>query len=250
MPRPPRQISKSGYYHVVLRGIGRQLLFESTEERQDFLRILARTRDKFGCVIIAWCLMGNHVHLLLKVADGNLSRAVASISISFAMHHNARTEHVGHVFQNRFSSKPIESDGQLLACVRYIHDNPAKAGICAPSEYTWSSYGEYVGAPSPIGVPIVDTTLILGMVDGETGFEQLSSSNMEAYREPRGMAKLTDAEAKRVFEEDLSAESRAALFGGTKRTRDAALRELKNYGLTGKQIERLTGIGRNVIQRA
>lgn len=246
MTRARRQVSESGIYHVVLRGISRQLLFEGTEEFEQFIDIVARYRDAMGFSVLAWCLMGNHVHLLIQDHDGVLSQAMKRICITFAQAHNRRTGHVGHVFQDRFHSKPIGSDAQLLACVRYIHDNPQKAGICDRANYRWSSYREYVGRAR-----LADTTLVLGMLDGIEGFEGFSAAeDGDAYEAPPGPSRISDGEAREMMASILTAEESDALEHGTKATRDMALRKLKAAGLSCRQIERLTGVGRCVVQRA
>ena len=128
MPRRARRSSESGYYHVMLRGNGRQVIFEDDLDRREFLRELSETMAQSGVSIVAWCLMSNHVHLLLADEQGSLSTAVHHLATRYARHFNRRTGHVGSVFDGRFKSVPVESDVQLLAAVRYIHENPVRAG--------------------------------------------------------------------------------------------------------------------------
>lgn len=144
MPRVARAKSSSGYYHVMARGSGGQLLFECGEDYAVFLESLGSCADEHSVSLIAYCLMPNHVHLLVRDGDDELGEMMRSLLSGYAQSYNKRTGHVGHVFQQRFKSCPVESDEYLLQLVRYIHENPAKAGICKAEEYWWSSYHEYV----------------------------------------------------------------------------------------------------------
>ena len=126
MARGPRAISNSGYYHVMLRGAGRQLLFENDLDRRTFLCYLTEAIAGTKTSLIAWCLMDNHVHLLLCDPQNSLAGLMHSVSTRFALYFNGRSGHVGPVFQGRFKSKAIETNEYLLQAVRYIHDNPCE----------------------------------------------------------------------------------------------------------------------------
>ena len=177
--RVARRESESGYYHVVARGNGKQIIFESDDDRATFVRMLEESASAADVGIIAWCLMGNHVHLVLEDAGSRMSDAMRTLLARYARYFNERTGHVGHVFQERFFSEPIEGDSYLLAAVRYVHLNPERAGVCSAGEYRWSSYGEYVGVPV-----ITDTSIVLDMVGGPEGFARFCgerSDTMAGY---------------------------------------------------------------------
>ena len=174
MPRVARAKSSSGYYHVMARGSGGQLLFECGEDYAVFLESLGSCADEHSVSLIAYCLMPNHVHLLVRDGDDELGEMMRSLLSGYAQRYNKRTGHVGHVFQQRFKSCPVESDEYLLQLARYIHENPAKAGICKAEEYWWSSYHEYVA-----GSVRVDTNLVLSMVGGVSGFKRFSKATVD-----------------------------------------------------------------------
>lgn len=245
MPRCARRVSESGYYHVMLRGNGRQVIFEDDVDRRAFLEALSEAMSSHGIAIVAWCLMSNHVHLLLADADGRLSEAVHALTTRYAGHFNRRFDHVGSVFDGRFKSVPIEDDSQLLAAVRYIHDNPVKAGMCAaPDDYPWSSYHEYVGRPQ-----VVSVEAVLDLLGGAEQFDRFSLEGR-----PTGYCFRSGT---RVSDEDAADVARAAVFPtelvdvkmleGAERTR--ALSLMRAVGLSVRQIERLTGIGRYAIEK-
>ena len=112
---------------------------------QVFLAALSVMLEDPGLSLIAWCLMSTHAHLLLSDETGALSSAMHGLATRYAGRFNSRTGHIGSVFAGRFKSVPVETDSQLVAAVRYIHNNPEKAGICPATEFAWSSYREYVG---------------------------------------------------------------------------------------------------------
>ena len=245
MPRCARVKSESGFYHVIAKGSGGQNLFEGVYDYRAFLELLAKACEKDGVHVIAYCLMSNHVHLLLEDAEGHLGEVMKSVLTGYAQRFNKLGDHVGHVFQQRFKSQPIEEEGYLLRAIRYIHNNPAKAGICAAEDYPWSSYHEYVGVPV-----LVDTTLALELCGGVEGFVAFSASeNEEGYRF-RERTRLSDAEAQQLAARILGEIALTDLKALERGRRNALLFDLKDAGLSISQIQRLTGIGRNVIARA
>lgn len=149
MPRKPRSKSPTGFFHVTLRGNGGQLLFDDAEDRIAMLQILDAILPKHNIELIAWCLMGNHIHLLIDDPDDHKSDAMHAVAVSYAGRYNARTGHIGHVFQERFWDSPIKSEVYLLEAIRYIHLNPQKAGLAAYDEYPWSSHREYLMSARP-----------------------------------------------------------------------------------------------------
>lgn len=245
MPRVAREVSPTGYYHVMMRGSGRMLLFEDDADRLRFVDLLRDMSEEHSVVLVAWCLMANHVHLVVFDDRGELSAAMHSVATAYASYFNMRSGHVGAVFAGRFKSVAVESESQLLAAVRYVHDNPAKAGVCPRDEYRWSSYHEYVGEAD-----VADTSVVLDMLGGVEGFVALSESAVPSGYCFRCGALISDEDALDVARaatypveldriKALDAASRARLLAA-----------LRGSGLTVKQIERLTGVGRYTIDRA
>ena len=245
MPRLPRRVAKSGFYHVVLYANGRQNLFEEDADRLAFLDMLVTVSRKFGVSIVAWCLMANHVHLLVEDPGGRLSDLMHSLATRYAQRFNRRGGHVGHVFQGRFYSSPVEGEPYLLEAMRYIHNNPAKAGICAAEDYPWSSYHEYVDTPE-----YADTGLLLEMLGSREAFVRFSGSSERVRYRPPARPRLADSAVEEVAREVLGPLPVSELKGQEKARRNALLCELREAGLSVRQIERLTGIGRGTITRA
>lgn len=145
MGRQAREISSTGYYHVIMRGNNKGMIFNSETNKKDFLIMLKEQEDNDLIEVVAWCIMDNHVHLIVKADIDNLSSAMKCINVRYAMRYNYKNQSVGHVFQGRFKSQPIDTDSYLLLAVRYVHQNPLKAGMTSElAEYRWSSYGEFL----------------------------------------------------------------------------------------------------------
>ena len=144
MARQARKISPTGFYHVMMRGNNREMILATKWQKEWFKELLSQVSN---VEIAAYCLMGNHIHLVVQAEIAELSDAVKRMNIKFAMRYNRSGDRVGHVFQDRYRSEVILDESHLLQVIRYVHNNPVKAGLVSnPEEYLWSSYREYVDA--------------------------------------------------------------------------------------------------------
>jgi putative transposase len=140
LPRQAREKSESGYYHIMVRGNEQRKIFMDNSDREKYLDILSKQVHLNRIEISAYCLMDNHLHLLIKEIDNELSKALQSIGTAYVIYFNKKYSRVGHLFQNRFKSEPIKDENYLFGTLRYIHQNPIRAGICNRVEdYPWSS---------------------------------------------------------------------------------------------------------------
>ncbi len=141
MPRIARQKSKSGIYHIMLRGTNRQEIFHEDEDNIRLLETLDRYREKNKVKVYGWCLMGNHAHLLIEEENDDLSIIIKRINISYAWFYNWKYNTIGHLFQDRYRSENIEDNQYIMTVLRYIHQNPVKAGMAKKAgEWKWRSY--------------------------------------------------------------------------------------------------------------
>lgn len=146
MARPLRVEYSGAFYHVISRGNSREKLYTSTKDYEKFLQYLEKAAERFAIIIHAYCLMGNHYHLLVETPEPNLSVTMQWLNVSYATYFNRKKDRSGHLFQGRFRAILIDADAYLLHLSRYIHLNPVRAGIIkAPGEYYWSSYPFYIG---------------------------------------------------------------------------------------------------------
>lgn len=145
MPRPLRLEFKNAWYHVMNRGAGYQDIFKTNKHRQMFLELLADASNLVGIKVHAYCLMGNHYHLLINTPRANLSRAMRHINGLYTQHFNRSIKRDGPLFRGRYKAVIVDQDGYLLQVSRYIHLNPVEAGMCEqPHRYQWSSYTYYL----------------------------------------------------------------------------------------------------------
>ena len=246
MARVSRQIAESGIYHVVMRGNGQQIIFADDADRVRFLELcrnlLGGGEEKVG--VLAWCLMDNHVHILLQGEMERISAALQNVCSRYALYFNKKEGRSGHLFQDRFWSSPIEDDAYLLEAVRYIHANPKAAGICRLEEYRWSSYAAYTRG---LGSKLTETATVLDMMGGTEAFESFSRELPRLAYRFEGGSRIPDCEA---------ASAAALALGGMGaddvktlpvHERAKALADLRSVGLSVRQIQRLTGVGRNAI---
>ena len=144
MPRKARKLSSTNIYHVMIRGNRKQDIFLEDEDRFRFIKILKKVKQKGEYELYAYCLMSNHVHLLIKEKNDQISRVMKRINISYVNYFNKKYQQIGHLFQGRYKSEPIESENYLLAVLSYVHNNPLNAFIVNDlEEYPWSSYSVY-----------------------------------------------------------------------------------------------------------
>lgn len=146
MPRFARLVVPGLPHHVTQRGNRRQPVFFSDADYRLYLRLLAASCERSGTAVWAWCLMPNHVHLILAPshADG-LRAALGEAHRRYTNHVNAREEWRGHLWQSRFASFPMDEDW-TIACARYVELNPVRAGLVArPEDWPWSSARTHLG---------------------------------------------------------------------------------------------------------
>jgi REP element-mobilizing transposase RayT len=164
MPRGPRLDAPGVAHHVRLRGIARRLIFLCDDDRYDFVARLDRLLCELGFLCLAWALMGNHAHLVLRTGDAPLSLLMQRLCTGYALAFNRRHGRIGHLFHNRFLSSVIEDDAHLRAAVAYVHRNPVDASLttlAGLADYAWCGHGALVGARMPQAFEAVAEALAL-----------------------------------------------------------------------------------------
>ena len=146
MPREARQFVPGGLYHVIARGNRGQEVFLDDADRARFLTKLQEHLQVTGCILYAFVLMPNHVHLLLGVGNEPLATLMQPLLTSHVRWFNNRHGRSGHLFQGPYQAILCQRESHLLELIRYLHLNPVRAGLCGmPQEYAWSSHSDYVG---------------------------------------------------------------------------------------------------------
>ncbi|WP_422487187.1 transposase [Gudongella sp. DL1XJH-153] len=252
MARRPRRRSESGLYHVMLRGINKQIIFESDDDRFQLLSTMKRFVDTNKFVLYGYCLMDNHVHLLIQELEDDISNAIKRICSSYVLWYNKKYERCGHLFQERFKSQPVETDNYFLMILRYIHQNPIKARLCKDLlEYKWTSYREYIQKPI-----IVDTEFCLSLFSPDMDravdlfIEYMTQNNEDSFPAFEDNISLTDTEVL-IKLNDMGIRNISELQKLEKNRRNSFIKELKmTKGISIRQISRITGISKGIVERS
>jgi len=197
MARKPRLFAPGVLYHVIVRGNQRQKTFVNPADYQNYLEKLAAYRRRYDVTVYAYCLMPNHVHLLLECGRIPLGKFMQGLQQSYTQYFNRKHRKVGHLFQGRYKAILCQKDAYLMELVRYIHLNPVRSRLVGSSEaYPYSGDGAYRrGKPTEV----VDPGLVLKMLGGSRGYGQfvregLKEGHREEYYELRGQRFLGEEE--------------------------------------------------------
>ena len=270
MPRHARIQSASGIYHVMARGNNRENIVLDDEDFYNFIKNLffccqinEYNLTSTATEIYAFCVLNNHFHLLIKEDENGIAHFMRRLMVRYAQYFKKKYVHIGHLFQDRFKSVPVEDEAYLLATYRYIAMNPVKAKICAlPEDYTWSSFFsgttdkifdfESFSVKSPYGdrplsahekspltgvispLPVSFTNIQLN--------EFVHSDQQEIDPFPE---RITEAEALRIMV-NAAEIAKPEEFSTTEReTQIRVCRYLKKLGLSTRQIARITKLPRS-----
>ena len=258
VPRTARVKSNTGIYHLIWRGANRQEIFHDEEDWKMFLDILKKYKVKLNYSMYAWCLMSNHLHLLMKEGDENISNTMKRIGVSYARYYNGKYRTTGHLFQDRFRSENVEERAYLLTVVRYIHQNPVKAGmVMRPDRWKWSSCCGYYGQEIyPVG--LLDYQLLLKMYspDIKTAQKQFKAFN-ESFNDDKCLEekvkdkRITDEEARIFIMKYLDKVEIPEVKSLPKEERNVILRKVKSIeGISMRQVARILGIPLTLVFKA
>jgi len=251
MPREARMKSSTGIYHVIMRGVNKQMIFEEDEDKLRFLQTLSKYKKVSQYQIFSYCLMDNHVHLLIKESDEALSVFMKRICTSYVRWFNNKYERIGHLFQARFQSEVVENPVSFLKVLRYIHQNPLKAGLVENVfDSSWTSVNEYLHKSRIVDV---DYGLDLLSPNREKAIrlyiKYMQQFNNEQFLDVYIGEQKTDQEV-REYLYSLGLQNTSQLQQMEKSERDEILSRIKSVkGVSIRQLSRVTGISKSVIGR-
>ena len=247
MPRQARKKSESGIYHIMLRGVNGQQIFEEQEDCDKFLQVLKDCKAISGYKVFAYCLMGNHIHILLQEKNEPIEVLMKRIATRFVYWYNIKYQRVGHLFQDRFKSEPIEDDAYFLTVLRYIHQNPVKAGIIKNiKDYKNSSYNEFFKKSD-----LIDSDFVFEIISKDEfekfNNEKVSENCLDIVDRPR--IKATDEQAKRIIEKISKCKNIAEFQLLSNVLKEKYIKKFYEKGISIRQIARLCGVSKGMVEK-
>lgn len=245
----------TGFYHVCARGMGGQLIFESDEDRWEFLELMRDCCRDAQVTIVAWCLMSDYVDLVLLDYEDKMSAAMQRLLLTYARRFNKRTGRAGCLFRERFERRSLDTDWQVMEAIRSVCANPQVAGISLIERYPWSSFAEHLRAydsdADDAKRGFSDPSCVLELFGSAKAFIAYSLSTFDDGES--AMPDLEETEWERHAFADRLAKSLGAPLHGVKAAppaqRDTVIVGLHDAGFTVRQIEHYTGIGKSTVSR-
>jgi len=249
MPRNPRKHSSIGIYHVVIKGVNSQLLFEESNDYRKYLEILRFHKENCGFDLFAYCLMSNHIHLLIRVNDVPLESIFRKINTAYATWFNMKYSRSGPLQDGRYYSEPIESLDYFLSVLRYIHRNPIKSNLekTVGYKYPWTSFQSYIQQKNPL----VDIELVLSKFNSTKDFIEYHSSDSDIiFLDINNIKRrIPDDVAINMIKQLCKVKNPTDISNFSLTDRRNTIFNLTENGISIRQINRLTGIPRGVIER-
>ena len=245
----------------MMRGINHENIFNDEEDYFQFIVTLDRMRFRYddegspcgiNCTYYAYCLMSNHIHLLIREREESIGETIKRIASSYVFYYNRKYGRDGHLFRDRFKSEPVNDMGYFTTLLRYIHQNPVKAKLVERvSDYLYSSWGEFDGTVEPV-FQICDTATVLKRLP----FDELKEWVDEPLEDDISCIDIEDISRGRpsddqvwlMIKEYTGATNSNAFQQLEDEIKRDVLKTLKSKGASHRQLERLTGVGRGIIQ--
>ena len=242
----------TGFYHVCARGTGKQLIFENDADRWEFLELMRECCRDTRVIIVAWCLMGDHVDLVLLDYEDEMSAAMQRLLLTYARRFNKRTGRAGCLFRERFERCSLDTDWQVMEAIRSVHAGPQEAGISLIERYPWSSFAEYLRAyDNDMTRGFSYPSCVLELFGSAEGFIAHSLSTPDGCDPAMPVLEETEWE-RHAFAEKLAKGLGVPLHGvkaAPSAQRNIVILGLHDAGFTVRQIERYTGIGKSTVSR-
>ena len=240
-------------YHIIVKGIGRQNLFEERADYEKMKSILSTVKSEMEFDLYSYCLMTNHVHLFIKEKNaGDISKIMSKILSHYATWFNVKYIRSGPLFNNRYLSEPVEDEKYFLNLVRYIHQNPLKARLVGRvSQYQYSSYSAYVDGDDGF----TDVDFLLDMLSENRraavqSFIEFHTADEDDSFEITSSGKKSDAHIRRIIMSELEIDDVSLIKSFDAELRNAIIKKLvEEVGISKSALERETGISRGTIIR-
>lgn len=255
MPRTSRKISQSAVYHIMLRGNNKEPVFQDEKDKEKICRLIMNLKDEKDFGLFSYCILNNHIHLVIREIDEPIACIIKRIATSYAIYYNKKYSRIGHVFQDRYKSECVDNERYLLSVIRYVHQNPVKAGAGTIAGYRWSSYQEYFSNSKKY----IDKFIILKMFneDINTAREQFREFNNLYVNEQHideNEDKFAELGSVKEFIDDYMAYIGLSYRDLRKPENRKNLRSLikevfTTYSVSVRYISDILGVGREIIRK-
>ena len=231
----------------MLRGINGQQIFADNQDYEKLLEILNYCKAISEFEIFAYCLMSNHIHLLLKEDKEPIEQIMKRITTRFVYWYNIKYQRVGHLFQDRFKSESVENDEYFITVIWYLHQNPIKAGICKkPQDYTFSSYNEFFKNQT-----FIDCDFVLDMIEKN---DFIKFNNEKAFEqcldiEEKTTIRVTDEQAKKIIIKYSKCKSISEFEILPTDLKEKYIKKFHANGISIRQISRLCGETKGLVEK-
>lgn len=247
MSRKPRLLTESGIYHIILRGNNQQNIFCDKQDKLFCINRLKKYSSELKVSIFGYCLMSNHIHILLKT-DNHLSIFVQKLANSYVYYFNRKYERSGHLFQGRFKSEPVEDAEYFKTVLRYILQNPIKSGNADFINYRWSNLKNLI---EDISDGITDFILLYKKLGKEINIKQfLLQTEKHCCMEYENKFIFPDSRCVNFIRQILKIKNPYKFMTLKQEEQKEKIRQLKLNGFSINQISRITGISKRFIKSA
>ena len=239
-----KNLEGTEFVHVTTHGMAKEYIYEKTNEKKEIRKLLLENQKKFNINLITYCIMDNHLHLIIKFKETKeLSNYMHKINTSYAIYYNKRHNRYGYVYKDRFHSQIIKNENHLRNAIIYIHNNPVKARICnTANEYHYSSYLSFWKEQKDYAIAIFNS---------KVQYKEMHFRNEIQLKYITDFEKVSIEEAKTILLEYLSKNHMTIdKLKDDKEKLYEICNILKNeYKVTYRDLEKITKIGRETIRR-
>ena len=247
MSRKPRKKSESQIYHVILRGNNRQSIFFNDADRFFIINRIQKYSEQTNIELYAYCLMDNHIHLLVGKANPNLSKFVQKLATSYAMYFNRKYDRCGHLFQGRFKSEPVETEDYFKTVFRYILQNPEKAHICKFFQYKWSSCQFVMNETTDT---FINLEYVFAIFQSKNSLKKfLHAENTDSCMEYENVPVMSDAKCYELIKKRVKIKEPSQIKKQSQEKKKELLMYLIQEGSNITQISRVTEIPRHILAK-
>ena len=231
----------------MLRGINQQQISEDREDFEKFLQILKDCKAVSEYKLFAYCLLGNHIHLLVQEGKEAIEQVMKRLATRFVYWYNIKYQRVGHLFQDRFKSEPVEDNAYFMTVIRYIHQNPVKGGLCKNlSDYKFSSYNSFFDNSD-----LVDEDFVFNIIPiklfAEFNVEITDDKCLEIEEKP--IVRVTDEQAQKIIYRYSKCKSVSDFQKLNNTLKEKHIKKFSENGISIRQIARLCGESKGIVEK-